>query len=391
MKFFLTLFATILLPLQSFSWGREGHHIVAEIATYYLPQAIREKVTGELGSLSPEDAATWMDDTRSSGEFNYMKPWHYINIPQGETYKPGQSDNIITALNHAFSDIYLKRADERQRSQDLWILFHLIGDIHQPLHAGYGEDKGGNSVQVSYGGNATNLHHIWDGDIISSQRITTEGCIAYMNSLPPRALKAVQSGNFVAWMEESRKLLPQVYDFSGHLIDSDYMQKNSIVVKTQLLRAGIRLAYVLQMLYGTDKAAASAFETGSEEISIGSGQEKNHSNDGGAIVLNSGGTYTPEQAKQHIGEEITVCGKVYGGKYLKSSEVTFLNIGAAYPANPLTIVIFGQDRAHFTTPPERLYDGLNICVMGLIKDYKGKAEIIVAKEEQIQIQQAFNK
>src|SRR4051812_42386901 len=103
MKPFLIVFLVLLTPLQCFAWGSAGHRIVAQIAMNYLTQGVKEKLMDELGSTSPEDAATWMDDMRVGAEYDYMKPWHSITIPKGQQYHPGQGDNLITALNHAFN------------------------------------------------------------------------------------------------------------------------------------------------------------------------------------------------------------------------------------------------------------------------------------------------
>ena len=105
------------------------------------------------------------------------------------------------------------------------------------------------------------------------------------------------------------------------------------------------------------------------------------------------GTYATGQTKialqdlsKHAGEKVTVCAKVYGIKYLDRSGTTFINVGAAYPSSPLTIVIFKKDRSNFAKVPEQLYSNKNICVTGTLTQYKGKAEIIVSKPDAITVQ-----
>lgn len=95
------------------------------------------------------------------------------------------------------------------------------------------------------------------------------------------------------------------------------------------------------------------------------------------------------EAGRHIGEKVVVCGKVYGVKFLDKAkgEPTFLNVGAAYPNSPFTVVIFGETRKLLTDAPEKLYNGKNVCVTGIVKEYKGKAEIVVSKPEEISIDQ----
>ena len=89
----------------------------------------------------------------------------------------------------------------------------------------------------------------------------------------------------------------------------------------------------------------------------------------------------------HVGEKVTVCNKVYWTKFLEQAnkQPTFLNLGAAYPDNPLTVVIFGDDRKNFNQAPEIMYDEKEICVTGEIKEFKGKPEIIVDNPDEIVI------
>lgn len=91
-----------------------------------------------------------------------------------------------------------------------------------------------------------------------------------------------------------------------------------------------------------------------------------------------------ESASSHYGEKVTICSKVYGTKALE--KVTFINLGAAYPNSPLTLVIFAKDRSNFKEAPDAMYNDKNICVTGVVKEYKGKPEIIVTSPDQITIQ-----
>lgn len=94
---------------------------------------------------------------------------------------------------------------------------------------------------------------------------------------------------------------------------------------------------------------------------------------------------TPEDAVKHVGDSISVCGKVYGGLYLANSkgQPTLINIGAAYPHSPFTAVISQKARAMFTMAPELYYKGSTICVTGRIALYNGKPQIVVNSPKQI--------
>ena len=90
-----------------------------------------------------------------------------------------------------------------------------------------------------------------------------------------------------------------------------------------------------------------------------------------------------EDAAKHVGDTVSVCTKVFGTKYFDKSQMTFLNLGAAYPNSPLTIVIFGKDLPNFKVAPETAYADKDICVTGVIKEFKGKVEIIVSQPSAI--------
>jgi hypothetical protein len=107
------------------------------------------------------------------------------------------------------------------------------------------------------------------------------------------------------------------------------------------------------------------------------------------VQLAAQNTYTSEQAKNHIGENATVCGVVASTHFAASSrgEPTFLNLDKRYPNQIFTILIWGSYRAKFGAP-EREYANKSICVTGAIEEYRGAAEIIAHDPSQIKMQGA---
>ncbi len=137
---------TLLLPFQLFAWGSRGHQIVAELAMHHLSDATRKKVLQVLGTMTPEQASTWMDDVRSEQAYKYTAPWHYTNVEPDANYQPAADGDIITALNTAYAELQHRDTLSPERLRfDVLILFHLCGDLTQPLHVGYGSDRGGNN------------------------------------------------------------------------------------------------------------------------------------------------------------------------------------------------------------------------------------------------------
>ena len=94
-----------------------------------------------------------------------------------------------------------------------------------------------------------------------------------------------------------------------------------------------------------------------------------------------------EDVSKHIGDSVTVCGLVADMRYFENSKnkPTLLNIGAKHPDAPLTLIIWEDARALFTTKPEDL-NNKNICITGRIILYKEKPEIVIEKPEQIVLQ-----
>lgn len=90
-----------------------------------------------------------------------------------------------------------------------------------------------------------------------------------------------------------------------------------------------------------------------------------------------------DSAKEYVGKTVTVCSTVFGTKALE--KITFINLGAAHPKSPLTIVVMAKDYANFTTPPATLYANKKLCVTGEIKEFKGKIEIAITKPEDVSI------
>ncbi|GAB4093295.1 S1/P1 nuclease [Flaviaesturariibacter terrae] len=249
-KWFLLPLLLLSMSARSWAWGKQGHEMVAEIAFHFLAPDVQQKVLKALGGLSIEEAATWMDDVRANNSFDAMKPWHYIDIEKGKNYEPTADKNALTILNGVISRMSQHASFTGNQQRDLLLLFHLVGDIHQPLHTGYPSDKGGNSVNLDYDGGQVNLHSLWDTRMIVDEKITVADCLNQYATWTPEKADSVRNAGLMSWMNESRTLLPQVYAFNGERIDKTYCEQNKAIVEQQLLTAGLRLARVLERAFG---------------------------------------------------------------------------------------------------------------------------------------------
>lgn len=197
-KISLTILLLFLLKTSpSFAWGKVGHTMVAEIAMAYLNKGVKDSVQKYLGKMTFGEAATWMDDIRGQRKFEYMTTWHYSDIEKDSVYKKTEEADAVNELERIIAELDDKSKLSKNRiNLDIKVLFHLIGDLHQPLHCGYGSDRGGNEVKVMYNIENTNLHSSWDTKIIESNlNAVQKGVLELCQKLTPAEIKKYEKIN----------------------------------------------------------------------------------------------------------------------------------------------------------------------------------------------------
>ena len=246
---FPVLCVFLVLPTKTLAWGKKGHTLVAEVAFRYLDKKTKDIVLGYLDGMSIEDAANWMDNIKDDHSYDYMKPYHYVNIDKGAEVFERSGSNIIYILNQTIKELQNnKNLTKQEVKTKILIVFHLVGDLHQPLHVGYGSDKGGNTVQVNYKGQGTNLHSFWDSGIIYDKNISLKDCLG-ANKFSTAEMNKLKTIDVIAWSKESRSLLDSIYNTGGAKIKDDYVTASAITIEAQIQKAGIRLAAILQKAF----------------------------------------------------------------------------------------------------------------------------------------------
>ena len=244
--FLLTL---LISPSKTFAWGKQGHALVAEVAFNYMDENTKKEVLKYLDGMTIEDAANWMDDIKKDHSYDYMGAYHYVNFDNGATVEENEGANIIYQLDITIKALQNKKnLSKEEINTKIKILFHLMGDLHQPLHVGYGEDKGGNSIQINYNFKGTNLHAFWDFGIIESKNISLAECLT-AKKYSKNEIRALQDINVVKWATDSRAYLPIIYRTGGSKINDDYVDASVPIIESQILKAGIRLAGVLNVVF----------------------------------------------------------------------------------------------------------------------------------------------
>ena len=151
MKRIIALSLLMVMSIQALPWGKTGHRVIGLIAEKHLSKKAKKQVDKILKDETVAEVANYMDFIRSDKTYKHMDPWHYCTLPDGKTYAeagtPEEGDAIV-AIEKFTEELKTKQFTEGDEAFTLKLLIHLIGDIHQPLHVGNGEDKGGNDVKL---------------------------------------------------------------------------------------------------------------------------------------------------------------------------------------------------------------------------------------------------
>lgn len=247
----LALLLTICF--QSSGWGPTGHRVTGVVAEKYLSKKARRAVEKILGGQSLAIASTWMDEIRSDSTYNFMADWHWVTIPDGHTYESSiknTNGDIIQALKLIIRELKSKSLTPAEQTEHLKLLIHLAGDLHQPLHVGTRDDKGGNDIKVRWFGNASNLHRLWDSDMIDDTRLSYTELAASLDVLSRDTVRQWQTGTIETWAAENRAYEKNIYDYGDGRLGYRYSYVNLPVVRHRLLKAGVRLAGILNEIYG---------------------------------------------------------------------------------------------------------------------------------------------
>ncbi len=244
----VVLSVTALLVLQApqaFAWGKEGHQVVAELAQSQLTPKARAEVDKLLATepgATLSSIASWADEQRDRS----TAAWHYVNFPRGTcTYVPERDckdGNCVVAAISRQLEILKSSAPAAERLTALKYLVHFVGDVHQPLHAGYADDKGGNTYQVRLGDRGTNLHSLWDSGLLR-----TMGDPAQLTAslLPESKAAPVDKLDPKVFAEESCKVVQADGFYPDRFVDEAYQAKFTPVIRARLAAAGARLAAML--------------------------------------------------------------------------------------------------------------------------------------------------
>lgn len=289
------------LTVAAHAFGPTGHRAIGAVADQLLSDEARRQVRALLaedldkfeqpsGRRTLESVAVWADEIRSTPA--NRPTWHYDNVPVcSPALPPDEACKGSACASQKIQEFTATIADTsrplRTRNEALKWLVHLVGDVHQPLHAatnfyaedvldaaGNDSDRGGNGVIVVLEGAKTKgsrkLHGVWDTDLVN---LAFARAASSSKALPPEAItQLTQQARRVAaakldspvqdWVAESNELARKtVYQFEGFqcfepvedtvILDQAYITKAKKLLPRQMALAGARLAHLLNTALGS--------------------------------------------------------------------------------------------------------------------------------------------
>lgn len=238
---------------NGFGWGATGHRAIGYIAEKYLNSKAKKKLKLLMKGESFHLATVWMDDVRSDSTYNHMNDWHWVTIETGQKYEQSNKNpngDVVATLERLIADLKARKLTGKQEVEAIKIIMHLVGDIHQPLHVGCCDDQGGNKVRVKWQRNDSNLHRVWDSDMIDDTKLSYTELAESLVEPDAVTLKNWRTKSVRDWADESISYRKQVYAIGDGNLGYRYAYKNMPIVRERLLQAGIRLAEVLNQIYG---------------------------------------------------------------------------------------------------------------------------------------------
>lgn len=271
MKAFIIV--ALLISANAFAWGPTGHRVVGAVAEKFLDVKVHGKIHDILGGESLPKVANWPDEIKSEPEnYSHTYNWHYTDWRDedhnhDETLSSGK---LITSIREQLAILKDPQTPKDKKAFAIKFIVHLVGDLHMPFHVGNGVDRGGNNCKVTFHGEKTNLHALWDEGLIDYTRLSyTELASFVAQGRKLEDIVAWKKGDLVDWARESKDLRSIIYPDDvvqnktqmsvKHYCRTDvvlttnempklayeYSYKFVPVIEERLYKAGLRLAVLL--------------------------------------------------------------------------------------------------------------------------------------------------
>lgn len=268
-RVFCTIFSFLALvgfSDNASSWGGKGHTAIGVLAVNQLQPDALLVLEGIVNPLSPQamdDACNWPDVIRETEEGEWSGPLHYINIPRGDALylasrdcpqDPERENSSQRPAQHCATEaikffaagLTRPQTSRDQRWQAFAWLCHLVADLHQPMHTGFADDRGGNNVEVKFEDEPMNLHHFWDTALIDRQAGSWQYLVGQLSPFPPATAGSDWSPVMVNdWTNESHKLAKEKAYPATEIIDEIFAQQSWGLAQQQIRKAAAHLALII--------------------------------------------------------------------------------------------------------------------------------------------------
>ena len=275
--------ALAVLPAGTFAWGSEGHETIAYIASNFVSATVKTKTQQLLNDTSADwlaNVATWADSYRYTSAGRWSEPLHFIDANDNPpsscsvdyTRDCGSSGCVVSAITNYTARVADKSLSAADQAEALKFIVHFLGDIHQPLHD-ENLEVGGNDIKVSFGSEQTNLHAVWDTNMI--EKFAGSSTLPHAEALAKTLTGAIKSGNYTTlsktwtkgmdvsaaqdsamlWASDANKYVCSVVipngvpAVDGKDLSGAYYTSAMPTIEELLARAGYRLGAWLNLIF----------------------------------------------------------------------------------------------------------------------------------------------
>lgn len=207
--------ALLGISKEAHAWSAQGHHTIGMLAISRLQDDTRDRLWDTVGLLDETvigEACVWPDVIREEEAWEWSKPQHYINIPRGDSsYLQPRDCPAGRCATEAIKRYAAELGDAASSKEQHWQAFawlcHLTADLHQPMHAGFADDRGGNDFRITFGDETTNLHSFWDRVLFGHDAGGWQDLFAQLQITPTPALApGWKPADVDTWTNESHAL-----------------------------------------------------------------------------------------------------------------------------------------------------------------------------------------
>jgi len=247
----------VCLQAPALAFGPAGHRIAGEVAASLLCPKVAAEIEALGGGESLAELGLWADRIRDEREWQHTGPWHFMNIDDGvpiAAYEHPPEGDVLWAIEQ-HTEALAQPGDPALRAAALRFLVHFVVDVHQPLHVGRESDRGGNTIEVRYRGEMSNLHRFWDTDVLRIEGLPETEYAARIKPLA-RVFDGRDHTSPADWADESLELRSFVYGFGRRArqdvvgLDETYLEAARVTTRVRLAQAAVRLAATLNGLLG---------------------------------------------------------------------------------------------------------------------------------------------